>query len=96
MEGKSFAGGQYDRALLQLGVLLFLIGLLTGFAVPAAAIPRMALSSHLEGLFNGIVLVVLGLMWHRLVLPAWAIYPRQKCNNVEIEPEGHPEQKRWL
>lgn len=58
----------YDRALLQLGMLLFLIGLLTGFAVPLLAIPRMGLSSHLEGLFNGILLMVLGLMWGRLVL----------------------------
>lgn len=58
----------YDRALLQLGMLLFLIGLLTGFAVPLLAIPRMGLSSHLEGLFNGILLMVLGLMWGRLAL----------------------------
>lgn len=60
----------YDRALLQLGVLLFLIGLLTGFVVPVLAIPRMGLSAHLEGVMNGIVLMVLGLMWPRLRLGA--------------------------
>lgn len=58
----------YDRVLLQLGALLFLAGLLTGFAVPYVQLPRMGLSSHLEGLFNGIVLMVLGLVWPRLQL----------------------------
>jgi len=61
-------GFALDRALLQLGVLLFLLGLLTGFAVPALAMPRMGLASHLEGLFNGLLLVALGLMWPRLAL----------------------------
>jgi (hydroxyamino)benzene mutase len=58
----------YDRALLRLGVVLFLLGLVTGFLVPVLAIPRMGLSSHLEGLFNGIVLIVLGLLWPQLAL----------------------------
>jgi len=56
------------RKLLRLGILLFLLGLVTGFLVPAAAVPRMALSSHLEGVLNGLFLVVLGLIWHRLAL----------------------------
>lgn len=54
--------------LLQLGVLLFLAGLLTGFAIPALVNPRMALSSHLEGVLNGLFLVALGLIWPRLRL----------------------------
>lgn len=54
--------------LLQLGIALFLIGLLIGFAVPAMANPRMGLASHLEGVMNGIFLVTLGLVWPRLVL----------------------------
>jgi hydroxylaminobenzene mutase len=58
----------YARALLRLGVLLFLFGLFTGFAVPMLAMPRMALASHLEGLMNGLLLMALGLMWPRLVL----------------------------
>jgi hydroxylaminobenzene mutase len=59
-----------DRShrLLQLGMLLFLLGLLVGFAVPALANPRMGLASHLEGVLNGMFLVVLGLVWPRLVL----------------------------
>lgn len=56
------------RRLLQLGVTLFLLGLLTGFLLPAAANPRMALSSHLEGVLNGVFLLVLGAIWERLRL----------------------------
>ncbi|MGE0362924.1 MAG: hydrogenase [Vicinamibacterales bacterium] len=62
--------GARDRgqALLQAGVALFLAGLLVGLAVPAMANPRMGLASHLEGLMNGLFLIVLGLLWPRLVL----------------------------
>jgi hydroxylaminobenzene mutase len=56
------------RLLLRLGVLLFLLGLLTGFAVPKLANPRMGLASHLEGLMNGLFLLAMGLIWHRLTL----------------------------
>jgi hydroxylaminobenzene mutase len=59
--------------LLQLGVGLFLLGLFTGFAIPALANPRMALSSHLEAVMNGTFLVVLGLLWPRLALPPRAL-----------------------
>jgi (hydroxyamino)benzene mutase len=54
--------------LLQFGAALFLLGLLTGLFVPAAANPRMALAAHLEGLMNGLFLLVLGLIWPRLNL----------------------------
>lgn len=57
-----------SRRLIRCGVLLFLLGLLTGLIVPALSNPRMGLSSHLEGLMNGIFLVVLGLVWPRLRL----------------------------
>jgi hydroxylaminobenzene mutase len=33
---------------------------------------RMGVASHLEGVLNGMFLVVLGLLWTRLVLPGWA------------------------
>lgn len=56
------------HALLRFGFILFLLGLLTGFLVPALANPRMALASHLEGVLNGIFLVALGLVWPRLQL----------------------------
>ena len=41
------------RQLSQIGVVLFALGLFTGFAVPAFANPRMGLASHLEGVMNG-------------------------------------------
>lgn len=61
-----------DRILMRAGMLLFLIGLLTGLAVPVLQVPRMGLSSHLVGTMSGMFLIVLGLIWPRLVLPAWA------------------------
>ena len=53
----------FTHRLLQAGFVLFLLGLLTGFIIPAAQIPRMALSSHLEGIMNGSFLFALGLCW---------------------------------
>lgn len=56
------------RGLLWHGVFLFLLGLLTGMATGAMSNPRMGLSSHLEGVMNGLFLMVLGLLWGRLRL----------------------------
>lgn len=56
------------RQLLRLGVILFLVGLLIGFTIPALANPRMGLASHLEALMNGIFLMILGLAWPKLSL----------------------------
>ncbi|MDO8679810.1 MAG: hydrogenase [Acidobacteriota bacterium] len=55
--------------LLQLGILLFLLALLVGLAVPRFAVPRLALSVHLLGLMQGLFLSVLGLLWPRLKFP---------------------------
>lgn len=57
-----------ETCLIQLGILLFLLGLLTGLAVPVLKNPRMGLSSHLEALMNGMFLVILGLIWPRIDL----------------------------
>jgi len=54
--------------LLWHGLFLFLLGLLSGFAVPALHNPRMGLAAHLEGVMNGLVLLVLGLAWPRFTL----------------------------
>ena len=54
--------------LLFLGFFLFLLGLITGLIVPAFANPRLAVSGHIEGVLNGIFLIVLGLVWHKLAL----------------------------
>ena len=59
---------EQGRKLMWFGMLLFLLGLLTGFLPGIATNPRMALSSHLEGVMNGMLLVILGLVWPRLKL----------------------------
>lgn len=56
------------RRLLWHGIFLFLLGLITGLAVPIISNHRMALSAHLEGLLNGILLVALGYLWPQLRL----------------------------
>lgn len=58
----------YSRRLLWHGLLLFLLGLLTGLVVPMLGNPRMGLSAHLEGVMNGLFVAILGLLWNRLVL----------------------------
>jgi hydroxylaminobenzene mutase len=62
-----------DR-LLALGLVLFLLGLLTGIAVPILKNPRMGVASHLQGMTNGPFLILVGLMWPYLQLShAWQI-----------------------
>ena len=62
------------RDLLKLGFVLITLGLLTGLIVQKTANPRMALASHLEGVFNGLLLVALGLVWPRLdVAHGWLV-----------------------
>ncbi len=56
--------------LLQWGFVLFMLGLLIGFAVPILENPRMGLASHLQGITNGMFLVILGLVWPKLRLSA--------------------------
>lgn len=60
--------------LLVLGLVLFLLGLLTGLAVPILKNPRMGVASHLQGMTNGPFLVAVGLMWPHVHLPhAWDV-----------------------
>src|ERR1700743_733474 len=60
--------------LFALGLILFLLGLITGVAVPAVKNPRMGLASHLQGMTNGPFLIIVGLLWPRLVLPhVWQV-----------------------
>lgn len=51
------------RRLIWHGVLLVLLGLLTGVAIPLLENPRMGVSAHLAGVQNGILLGLLGLVW---------------------------------
>ncbi|MBV1931733.1 MAG: hypothetical protein KUG71_08440 [Porticoccaceae bacterium] len=59
---------QTTQTLLGLGALLFFLGLLSGFAIPAMTNPRMGLAGHLEGVMNGTFLIATGLAWSRLNL----------------------------
>jgi hydroxylaminobenzene mutase len=55
------------------GALLFLIGLLTGFAIPRCRSPRLGLSAHLTGVQSGTFLIAIGLLWPRLTMsPMWS------------------------
>jgi hydroxylaminobenzene mutase len=62
----------FGLRLVQAGFLLFLLGLMTGLVVPLMQLPRMGLSSHLEGVMNGMFLIGLGLVWPLVSLPGWA------------------------
>jgi len=60
--------------LIDLGLILFLLGLLTGMAVPAMKNPRMGVASHLQGMTNGPFLILIGVLWPRVHLShAWAV-----------------------
>jgi (hydroxyamino)benzene mutase len=67
MEKSSLQKQQSDR-LIFYGILLFLLGLIVGLFVPLFGNPRMGLSSHLEGIMNGMFLVMLGLIWGKVAL----------------------------
>ncbi len=55
------------------GTGLFLLGLLSGFAVPAFRSPRIGLSAHVAAIQSGLALIAVGLVGARLTLSgAWA------------------------
>lgn len=67
METSSTAKKQAEQ-LIFLGVLLFFLGLLVGLLAPMLANPRMGLSSHIEGVMNGMLLIIIGIIWDRVNL----------------------------
>lgn len=52
------------------GMLLFMLGLLNGLAIPRLRSPRIGLSAHLTGVQSGTFLIACGLLWPRLGLAA--------------------------
>ncbi len=60
----------YENRLFFWGITLFLLGLLAGLGMPLYANTRMGLSAHLEGVLNGIFLMILGLIWTKIKLSA--------------------------
>lgn len=49
-----------NRLQVRLGFVLILLALLTGFALPVAANPRLALTAHTAGITGGLVMIVVG------------------------------------
>ena len=58
-----------NRRLMWHGMFLFLLGLITGFLEQHFTNVRMGLAAHLEGVMNGIFLLVLGATWPQVQLP---------------------------
>src|SRR3954470_19777235 len=58
-----------NRRLMRHGMLLFLLGLVTGLFEQHFTNIRMGLSAHLEGVMNGILLLALGAGWNEVRLP---------------------------
>jgi len=52
------------KKLLIAGMILFLLSLLNGAAIPYFENPRMGLAAHTGGLLNGMVLIIFGLLWN--------------------------------
>jgi (hydroxyamino)benzene mutase len=52
--------------LIQIGVALFLVTSLQGFAVPYFAVPNLGRSVHTLSGFTGVLFVALGLVWPSL------------------------------
>jgi (hydroxyamino)benzene mutase len=49
-----------NRLMIRLGFTLILLALLTGFAIPSFANPRLGLAAHTVGVVGGLALVVVG------------------------------------
>ncbi|MRR14177.1 hydrogenase, partial [archaeon] len=58
----------HSRGMIRLGAVLVLMGLFSGLLVPHLANPRMGLSSHMEGVMSGLLLMVIGTVWPKLRL----------------------------
>ena len=58
------------KLLLVAGMILFLIGLLSGMLIPYYEDHRMGMSTHLVGVQNAIVLIVFGLMFSHISISA--------------------------
>lgn len=58
------------RRLLRHGIVLLLLGMLTGLVEARFTNVRMGLAAHLEGVMNGILLLALGATWQEVRLSA--------------------------
>jgi hydroxylaminobenzene mutase len=58
-----------SRTLIRAGFGLLLIAMIVGLLVPLFADPKRAVSTHVVGIVQGILLVASGHIWPRLALP---------------------------
>ncbi|GAB2675665.1 hydrogenase [Flavihumibacter cheonanensis] len=63
------ATNKKSAQLIFWGMVLFFLGLITGLLIPAMTNQRMGLSAHLEGILNGLYLMILGLIWPKIKCP---------------------------
>jgi hydroxylaminobenzene mutase len=61
-----------DRRFFRHGLFLIVTGLVAGLLMQRMPHPRLGLATHLEALLLGMLLLLLGLLWGRFSLPAWA------------------------
>jgi hydroxylaminobenzene mutase len=57
-----------ERRIVRHGFILIALALFSGFVVPAAEIPRLALSAHTIGVLGGVLLIAIGAVWHQFSL----------------------------
>ena len=62
-----------NRRLKFLGMLLFLLGLITGLALMSFTNPRMGLAAHLEGVMNGLFLIAAPLHLYKQLRYAYSL-----------------------
>ena len=58
-----------SRILIRAGFALLLVALIVGLLVPMFAVPKRAVSAHVLGVVQGLLLAVAGLVWPRLAFP---------------------------
>lgn len=54
------------RRLVRWGVVLLFVAAASGFLIPVATLPWLALAGHVQAVLNGLLLVAIGLVWPRL------------------------------
>lgn len=57
-------------SLFRWAFVLIFLSLVAAFFVPAAAIPRLALSAHTIGMLSGVLLIAVGAIWQHFRLGA--------------------------
>ena len=81
-----------------MGALLFLLGLLTGFGIPAFRSPRIGLSAHLDAIQSGLALIAFGLLLltsSRISL-GWASFDRAYDVDLLVRTVARPRGRRGL